>query len=112
MIVKHFIEEKLLLFEIVEEIDHHEVERLRDKVDFEIQRILPKKVIFDFKGVRFMDSAGIGFILGRYKTINSLGGTLELRNVGEKIKKILEMSGILKIINVFNYENNSLKQIS
>ena len=100
MIVKHFIEEKILLFEIIEEIDHHQVEKIRDKVDYDISRLRPSKVVFDFKGVKFMDSAGIGFILGRYKTVDLYDGKIEIINVGEKIRKIFEMSGILKIIPV------------
>ena len=59
---------------------------------------MPKKVIFDFSRVVFMDSAGIGLILGRYKMTTSFGGKMELINVNEKVKKVFEMSGILKII--------------
>jgi len=44
-----------------------------------------------------MDSAGIGMVLGRYKMINMLGGSLEMINVSPSIKKIFEMSGIVKI---------------
>ena len=111
MIVKHFIEDKLLIFEVIDEIDHHQVERIRERADYEIQRLMPKKVIFDFKGVRFMDSAGIAFILGRYKTVNVYGGVIEIINVSEKIKRVFDMSGISKIIEINNIENN-LKQIS
>lgn len=111
MIVKHFIEDKLLVFEMLEEIDHHQVEKIRERADFEIQRLLPKKVIFDFRGVRFMDSAGIGFILGRYKNVDIYGGKVEMINVSEKIKRVFEMSGITKIIKVSTFDTN-LKQIS
>lgn len=98
MNVKHFMEDKLLIFEIVEELDHHTCERIRKRADYEIQRFMPKKVILDLKRVNFMDSAGIGLVLGRYKTTNSFGGTLELANVDEKLQKIFKMSGMLKII--------------
>lgn len=100
MNVKHYIKNRTLLFEITEELDHHEAEKLRKRTDYEIQRLMPKKVIFDFENVKFMDSAGIGLIIGRYKQIKSIGGKMELINVNEKIKKIFEMSGILKIINI------------
>ena len=59
---------------------------------------MPKRVIFDFDSVTFMDSAGIGLIIGRYKFVNMLGGKLELTNLTQNVKKIFEMSGILKII--------------
>ena len=98
MNVKHLIENKILIFEITEELDHHICERIRRRADYEIQRFMPRKVVFDFNKVVFMDSAGIGLVLGRYKTTNSFGGRMELINVNEKVRKVFEMSGILKII--------------
>ena len=108
MNVKHFIEDKVLLFELTEELDHHETEKIRQRADYEIQRFMPKKVILDFKKVRFMDSAGIGLIIGRYKSTNIYCGRLEISNVNQKIKRIFEMAGILKIGPIsenYQYEN-------
>lgn len=93
-------EDKLLVLKITEELDHHTVERIRRKADYEIERYIPRKVKFDFKHVSFMDSAGIGLILGRYKNISILGGKLEVINVNEQVKKILNMSGLSKIIEI------------
>lgn len=90
--------EKTLILKITEEIDHHTTEKIRGRADYEIERYIPKKVIFDFNNVSFMDSAGIGMLLGRYKNITMLGGKAELINVNKSVRKILEMSGILKII--------------
>ena len=90
--------DKLLFCEITEEIDHHTTEKMRRMLDDEIERYIPRKIIFDFDKVSFMDSAGIGMILGRYKMIRLLGGTVEMINVNSGIKKIFEMSGIPKII--------------
>lgn len=98
MNVKHFIEDKILLFEFTEELDHHMSEKIRKRADYEIQRFMPKKVIFDFKKVTFMDSAGIGLIIGRYKSTNCYGGVLELMNVNNKVRRVFEMAGVLKII--------------
>ena len=98
MNVKHFIKDKLLLIEFDEEIDHHETERIRKRVDYEIQRIMPQKVIFDFEKVNFMDSAGIGLIIGRFKTVRCYGGSIELINASNKVRKIFEMSGLKKFI--------------
>ncbi len=94
---KYIQEDKLLIIEITEEIDHHTTEEIRRKVDNEITRFMPRKVIFDFNNVTFMDSAGIGMILGRYKMVKMLGGSLEMTNVKPSIRKIFEMCGILKI---------------
>ena len=93
-------QDKLLFVEMTEEIDHHIAEKVRRKVDNEITRYMPRKTILDFTRVSFMDSAGIGMIIGRYKMMKLIGGSLELSNVNENIKKILEMSGISKIIEI------------
>ncbi len=102
MNTKYEDEDKLLIFEITEEIDHHTTEKIRRKMDNEIKRHMPKKIIFDFNQVTFMDSAGIGMLIGRYKTIKMLGGVAELTNVKPSIKKIFEMCGLVKIIPIVN----------
>ena len=89
--------DKQLIVEITEEIDHHVAEKIRRKVDDEITRHMPRKTIFDFSRVTFMDSAGIGMIIGRYKMAKMLGGSLEMVNVSPSIRKIFEMSGVVKI---------------
>ena len=90
--------DKLLIVEVTEEIDHHVAEKIRRKVDDEITRYMPRKTIFDFSRVTFMDSAGIGMLIGRYKMMKLIGGSLEVVNISKTVKRILEMSGINKII--------------
>jgi stage II sporulation protein AA (anti-sigma F factor antagonist) len=101
---KYYNEEKLLVLKLTEEIDECSVQKIRRKADYEIERHIPKKVIFDFNSVSFMDSAGIGLIIGRYRIANMLGGVVEIANVAESIKRILELSGILKIIPIIELE--------
>ena len=103
--------DKLLLIKITEEIDHHSAEKLRRKADNEITRYMPRKVVFDFNKVSFMDSAGIGMIIGRYKTANLLGGTVEMQNVKPSIKKIFEMSGVLKLIPLVETQKEKSEQV-
>lgn len=93
-------EDKLLILEVTEEIDHHTTEKIRRRADYEIERFSPKRIVFDFNKVTFMDSAGIGMLIGRYKLVTMLGGTMEMVNVKPNIKKIFEMCGIPKIIKV------------
>ena len=100
MNVKHLVDEKTLVVEITEEIDHHLVEKMKRRIDYEIQKLFPRKIIFDFNRVVFMDSAGIGLLLGRYKTAIAYGAKIELINVKDKIKDILVMSGISKVMTV------------
>lgn len=100
MKTKYIENEKILIVEITEEIDHHIADKIRRSVDNEITRYMPRKTIFDFSRVTFMDSAGIGMIIGRYKMIKMLGGELEIENATRNVRKVLEMSGITKIISL------------
>ena len=97
---KFYDKDKLLVFKIKEEIDDCSVQKIRRRADYEIERYMPRKVIFDFDSVTFMDSAGIGLIIGRYKLINMIGGELKIANVNTQIQKIFEMSGLLRLIPV------------
>ena len=100
MKITYIKKDKRLIFEIEEDIDECCVQKIRRRIDNEIQRYMPKEVIFDFSNVSFMDSAGIGLIIGRYKLINMIGGELNIANVNTQIQKIFEMSGLLRLIPV------------
>ena len=100
MKITYIKKDKRLIFEIEEDIDECCVQKIRRRIDNEIQRYMPKEVIFDFSNVSFMDSAGIGLIIERYKLINMIGGELKIANVNTQIQKIFEMSGLLRLIPV------------
>ena len=91
MKITYIKKDKRLIFEIEEDIDECCVQKIRRRIDNEIQRYMPKEVIFDFSNVSFMDSAGIGLIIGRYKLINMIGGELKIANVNTQIQKIFEI---------------------
>lgn len=101
---KYYNDEKTLILRLTEEIDECTVQKIRRKADYEIERYMPRKVIFDFNSVTFMDSAGIGLIIGRYRIANMLGATIEIANITDSIKRVLELSGILKIIKITETE--------
>ena len=117
MEVKYLNTSKTLIIKITEEIDEFEVKEIRRKADYEIERYSPKKVIFDFDRVTFMDSSGIGMIIGRYKQVTMFGGKMELTNLTESVRKIFELSGILRLIpevdliEEINSEDYTYKQI-
>ena len=67
MQINYYEKDKLLIFKINEEIDECSVKNIRRKADYEIERFMPREVVFDFDCVTFMDSAGIGMVIGRYK---------------------------------------------
>ena len=63
MITNYYERDKLLVFKINEEIDECTVKDIRRKADYEIERFMPREVVFDFDNVTFMDSAGIGMVI-------------------------------------------------
>lgn len=83
------------------ELDHHFTEELRKKIDRELYNSRLKNIIIDLREITFMDSSGLGLIMGRYKVSNDLGGKVDLIISNEYIEKIIRMSGILKIVDVY-----------
>ncbi len=63
MITEYSKENKLLIIQLTEEIDQHTTDKIRRKMDNEIQRYMPKRTVFDFSNISFMDSSGIGLVL-------------------------------------------------
>ena len=84
--MKHFIEDRLLIFEITEELDHHACEIIRRRADYEIQRFMPKRVVFDFNRVVFMDSAGIGLVIRKIQNGKQLWGKFRNGKCRREIK--------------------------
>ena len=95
-------EQNCLVAELSGEVDHHMAAALRSVLDEEIldrgKGNGPVHLIFDFHHVTFMDSSGIGLLMGRYKLMRALGGCVTIVHAGERIQKILMLSGIHKII--------------
>ena len=76
------------------EIDHHNAGALRSCIDEAIGRAFPEMLCLDFAKVSFMDSSGIGLVMGRYKLMRSLGGEIEVQNVSSHIKKVMKLAGL------------------
>lgn len=80
------------------EVDHYFADAVRESIDRILQLEEVSVLEFDFGRTEFMDSSGIGLLMGRYKLMHALGGTVRAVCVGERIGKILMLSGIHKII--------------
>ena len=98
MIVNYKESARPLIIGFDGEIDHHSCNEIAVISDDAIRKYLPLKLIFDFKNVKFMDSAGIGMVIGRYKHLMRFGGKAEMVNINSDIKRIFNMVGIFKII--------------
>lgn len=80
------------------ELDHHNAERVRKALDALIADASIRELCLDLSAVTFMDSAGLGIVLGRYRNIHSRGGKVTLQGVPECVDRIFKMSGVYALI--------------
>jgi stage II sporulation protein AA (anti-sigma F factor antagonist) len=89
-----------LVVAIEGEIDHHTASRVRERIDNKFLMEPVKNMILDLSRVTFMDSAGIGLILGRMSRVSSIGGKMKLRSPKPEIQRLLKMSKIGSIMDL------------
>lgn len=82
------------------ELDHHSAERICRETDRLVKERDIQEIVFDFSETIFCDSSGIGMLMGRYKMMKALGGSVRAVQVRERVGKILMLAGIMKIIPV------------
>ncbi|MBQ7756787.1 MAG: anti-sigma factor antagonist [Oscillospiraceae bacterium] len=96
-----FYKETLTVY-IQGELDHHTAKEIRFRIDSEIKRREPRFLELDFSGVTFMDSSGIGLVMGRYKIMSEREGKVVILNPPPPIKKVMMISGIGKLARIIN----------
>lgn len=79
------------------EIDHHNAPSVREAIDGFAVNFHPEKLILDFGGVTFMDSSGIGLVMGRYKTVSAFNCTMEIVNLSTHAFKVMRLAGLDKL---------------
>ena len=79
------------------EIDHHSARAMREEIDKAIDFNMPSLLILDFTEVTFMDSSGIGLVMGRFKNLQKNGAKLHLTNLSDNIYKIMKLAGIERL---------------
>lgn len=94
--------EEILIATLIGELDHNSAEEVRIKIDDRIDRDDISKVILNFSKVTFMDSSGIGAVVGRYKKIKNKGGELCIAETGKNVDRIFELAGLYKLINKYD----------
>ncbi|MBR2354359.1 MAG: STAS domain-containing protein [Clostridia bacterium] len=82
------------------EIDHHSAVGIRTEMDERIREEHPRKTVLDLSGIDFMDSSGLGLIMGRFALMERLGGELTLKNPNERLMKIFELAGLERMIRI------------
>ena len=95
-------ENEILIATLIGELDHNSAEEVRIKIDDRIDRDDISKVILNFSKVTFMDSSGIGAVVGRYKKIKNKGGQLCIPQTSRNVDRIFELAGLYKLIDKYN----------
>lgn len=89
-----------LVIHVPAELDHYVAEKMNADADRMIEKQNIKRIVFDFRNTVFMDSSGIGAIMGRYRNIRLIGGTVEAVHVNDRVSKLLHLAGIDKVVTV------------
>jgi stage II sporulation protein AA (anti-sigma F factor antagonist) len=90
------------------ELDHHQVEQIRNQIEQGLEQTEYKGLVMSFRGIDFMDSSGLGLILGRYRSVTQHGGKMALCEVNPMLRRLFELSGLLKILPVYDSEDEAL----
>lgn len=103
-------EDKMIVY-LIGELDHHSAEEVRNKIDDRIEREKTTKLIMNFSGVTFMDSSGIGVVIGRFKKLSLKNGTVSIVEVNDNVKRVFELSGMFKIVKLFSSVEEAVSNI-
>ncbi len=79
------------------ELDHHSAKEMREAIDNALDLIMPTLLIIDFSGVDFMDSSGIGLVMGRYRKLAKSGAELHVTGTSAQIYKVMKLAGIERL---------------
>lgn len=111
MYIKFDKQGNILITTLSGELDHNSAEEARVKIDDRIDRDNIEKVILDFSGVTFMDSSGIGAVLGRYKKLANKNGVLCIAGPSKNVNRIFELAGLYKVIKNYNTVDEAVRSI-
>ncbi len=97
MDIKETTEQAVTTVYLAGELDHHHAASLRERVDGVIRQRHPKLLVLDFSGITFMDSSGIGFVMGRYKMMCAIGGKLRVVGASPRMEKVMRLAGLERL---------------
>lgn len=106
--VEFAVKKDVLIIRLNGELDHHTAEQLRTQAEQKIAESEIKHLLFNLEGLSFMDSSGLGVMLGRYKQISQWGGRMMVCAISPSIHRLFELSGMFKIIQLAETEDEAL----
>ncbi len=89
--------ENVMTAKLMGDIDHHRCAHIRKKIDARADSERPKLLVLDFSRVQFMDSSGVGLVMGRYRQMSLIGGRLKVVNVPANIDRVFRLSGLERL---------------
>jgi len=98
--IRFSYEEKEIIAQIKGDIDHHYAKQLREEIDAELDESHPLLLIIDLSLVEFMDSSGLGLILGRYKKMNTWDGKVKVIGVKKQVSKVMSVGILSKYVEI------------
>lgn len=101
MVIKFKKIQNTLIVSLQGELDHHNADGIRDELDRRFEISGAKNLIFDLDKLKFMDSSGLGIIIGRYKTVTALGGKTSIYAPNGPANRLINLAGIHKIIPLY-----------
>lgn len=102
---------QILIVRLSGELDHHTAEKLKQQMEDKILKGHVQNIVLSLENLHFMDSSGLGVILGRYKQITSRGGEMVVCSINPLIYRLFELSGLFKIIKIRENEGEALLQL-
>ena len=105
------VKQGILIVRVEGELDMHVAEEFRLTVDEALDSSGVKSILLSLKGVTFIDSSGLGVILGRYKKVTQLGGKLLAAHAHPQIERIFKLSGLLTLIQMYRSEHQALESL-
>lgn len=101
----------VLIIRLVGELDHHTAELVREQVEEKMESSEIQHILLNLEELTFMDSSGLGVILGRYKQIAQRGGQMIICAISPMVYRLFEMSGMFKILKIVDSEQEALKSL-
>jgi len=105
------VKNDILCIRLDGELDHHAADELRQRATSAIEEQNIRNIVLNLEHLTFMDSSGLGVVLGRYKHIKQLHGEMIVCAVTPPIKRLFDMSGLFKIVRLEQSEENALERL-
>ncbi|MBP5245991.1 MAG: STAS domain-containing protein [Clostridiales bacterium] len=105
MKMKTYFSRGNLVVKLDGEIDHHSIKEFREELDKMIGESRPKTMILELSGIDFMDSSGLGLVLGRYRKLSEAGSKMLIKNPTPEAERILKMAGVDKLVKIIKQKD-------